>query len=97
MGRPGLVLTGLYDLHPVLPLDVGVEGGHIDGGEDGALWEGPDVFEEPEKVRSVLQVGLVLPADILDLVLDVVTDVLSYGPFVLCYAICRQYFKERFQ
>ena len=47
MGRHGLVLTGLYDLHPVLPLDVGVEGGHGDCGEDDALWDGPDVLEKP--------------------------------------------------
>ncbi len=43
------VQTGAVDVHPVLPLDVGVEGGHIDGGEDR---EGPDVLEEPEQVRS---------------------------------------------
>ena len=51
MGRHGLVLTGLYGLNPVLPLDAGVEGGQVDGGEDGAVWEGPDVLEEPEQVR----------------------------------------------
>ena len=55
MGRHGLVLTGLYGLphglHPVLPLDVGVEGGHGDGGKDDAVWEGPDVLEEPEQIR----------------------------------------------
>ena len=49
-------------------------------GEDGAFREGPNVLEEPEKVRSVLQVGLVLLADILDLVLDVVADVLRDRP-----------------
>ena len=36
-----LVHTGLqglpYSLHPVLPLDVGVEGGHVDGVVDGAI------------------------------------------------------------
>ena len=36
-----LVLLGLqglpHGLHPVLPLDVGVEGGHVDGVVDGAL------------------------------------------------------------
>ena len=55
VGRHGLVLTGLYalphGLHPVLPLDVGVEGRQVNGGEDGTLWEGPDVLEKPKQVR----------------------------------------------
>ena len=42
----------------------GVEVGHGDGG---AIWEGPDVLEEPEQVRGVLNVGLRLFAHVLDL------------------------------
>ena len=42
-----------------------------------AIMEWPDVLEEPEQVQSVLPVGHMFLSDILDLVLDIVTYVLS--------------------
>ena len=78
MGLQGLP----HSLRPVLHLYVGVGGRHIDGDsdEDGALGEGPNVLEELEKVQSVLHVGCMVLADVLDMLLHVVADILSDGP-----------------